>query len=121
LRNILLGVYTYPDPFRGLSGVFLLCETVVIAVQHGGHRRHLFREQAEVELGIALLDHAAQIARGVDFPRRLVDGAAVPPDLLPVAGHAFVLGDQPGAQRQIRALKDGRHLGLGPGRQEQEE
>ena len=36
-----------------------LLETIVVAVEHGGDGGHLFGEQAEVELGVALLDHAA--------------------------------------------------------------
>ncbi len=36
-----------------------LLEFVVVAVQHGGHGIHLFGEHSKIQLGVALLHHAA--------------------------------------------------------------
>jgi len=90
-------------------------KTVVVAVEHCGDGSHFFGEKTQVELGVALLHHAAQKTRGVDAPRGLEDGTAIAPHLLHMAGCTFVLGHQLLPQRQIRIAKLGRDLGLGTG------
>ena len=89
-------------------------KTVVVAVEHCSDGGDLFRKEAQVELGIALLHPAAQKTRGVDAPSWLEDSAAVAPHLLHMAGCTFVLGHQLLPQGQIRIAKLSRHLGLGP-------
>ena len=44
-----------PEPARASA---LLCEAVMVAVEHRRHRRHFFGEQAQVQLRAAALDHA---------------------------------------------------------------
>jgi len=87
-------------------------ELVVVAVDHGGHRIHLFREHAHVQLSVALLNHAAQKSRRVDAALGLVDGAAITPHLGDVTGCAFVFGDEFFTEFVVGILEDGR-LGLG--------
>ena len=87
-------------------------ELVVVAVDHGGHRIHLFREHAHVQLGVALLNHAAQKSRRVDAALGLVDGAAITSHLGDVTGCAFVFGDEFFTQFVVGTLEDG-GLGLG--------
>ena len=52
-------------------------EAVVVALQHRGDGGHVFGEQAQVELGAAVVDHAAQRAGRVDAALGPVDRRAV--------------------------------------------
>ena len=82
----------------------------MVAVEHGGDGRDFLGKQPEVELGVALLNHAAQGTGGADAAGGPVDGAAIPTHLLLVAGSAFALDDQPLAQLQVGAAELGRPL-----------
>ncbi|MDE2617851.1 MAG: hypothetical protein KGL73_12635, partial [Burkholderiales bacterium] len=87
------------------GGWFLLCETVMVPVQHGSNGRDLFGKETQVELRIALLDHATQKARTVDPAGRPIDGRAITAHPLLVTRHALALRDQPLAQREVGPLE----------------
>ena len=80
-------------------------ELVMIPVEHRRHGGDFLREQAQVHLGVAHLDHAAQQASVVELALRLVHGAAVAAHLAGVALRALVFGDELLAQRQVGALE----------------
>lgn len=87
----------------------------MVPVQHCGHGAHVFGEHAEVHGGVAHFHHAAQQSGGVDFAQGFVHGAAIAADFADVAGHAFVFGDELGAQGQVGAFEDFGALGAGGG------
>ncbi len=88
-------------------------ESVVVPVQHRADGSHFFRKQGQVELHIALLDHAAQSAGRVDAAAGLVNGRSVTTDLALVTRHALVIGDQLRAELQVCSHKNGRALRQG--------
>ena len=87
-------------------------EFVVIPVEHRCDGGDFFREQLQVQLGAAVVHHAAQQAGVVDAALRAVNGAAVAADLAGVALGALVLGDELGAQGQVGVLEDVGTLGV---------
>jgi len=80
-------------------------ETVVVMVEHGRHGIDLFGKQAQIELGVASLDHAAQQARRFQAACGVVDIGAVAAHMADMAGLAFVLGHQLATQGQVSASK----------------
>ena len=66
----------------------------MVSVEYRRHRSHFFRKHAHVQLGVALLDHAAQKRRRIDSPLGFVNGAAIAPHFGHMAGHALVFCDQ---------------------------
>ena len=75
-----------------------LLESIVVSVENRCDRRRLFGEHAQVQLGVALLDHAAQKAGCIYLSGWFVDGTSVPADPFLMTGGTLVLGDQPFTQ-----------------------
>jgi hypothetical protein len=65
----------------------------MVKVQDRCNRGDFFGEKAQVELGIALLNHASQKAWSVDATLRLVNGTAIAPHSLLMTSIAFVLSN----------------------------
>ena len=76
-------------------------KTVVVVVEHGRHGMDFLGEQAQIELGVAGLDHAAQQARRFQAACGVVDIGAVAAHVADMAGLAFVLGHQLATQGQV--------------------
>ena len=103
--------YAQFNPENGLFPVpTLLLETVVVSVKHRGNRCHLFREKRQTQFGVALLNHASQQTRCGNPTGRPVNCAAIASNLLLMTSRALMLGKQPGAQREVGADIQGRHL-----------
>lgn len=84
----------------------------MVAIDHRSNCSGVFREETQVEHGVALLNHATQQASGVDTTLGLVDGAAIAAHLLGVAGAAFAFFDQPLARGNVGVFEN---VGLGVG------
>jgi hypothetical protein len=83
-------------------------EFVVIAIDHRGDRSHVLWKHTQVELGVALLHHAAQQGSVVDTTLGFVNGAAIATDLGDMADHALAFGNQFFTQLVVRIFVDGR-------------
>lgn len=90
--------------------VFLPSVAIVVAVEHRGNRVHLFWEQTQVQLGVALFDQAAQGGQAIDSASGPVDGTAVTPNFFLMTGTALVLCDELLALCQVSALVKRRHV-----------
>ena len=87
-------------------------EFVVIAIDHSRDRSHILWKHTEVELGVALLHHAAQQRSVVDTTLGFVNGAAIATDFGDMTGHAIAFSNQFFTQFVVRIFVDGR-LSLG--------
>ncbi len=89
-------------------------ELVVIPGEHRRHRVNLFREQTQIELGVALLDHAAQCRRAVDASQGLVHSVAIATYFADMARNALALSDEFFAKPEVCVLEE-TGLGMGSG------
>ena len=80
----------------------------MIAIDHSRDRSHVLWKHSEVELGVALLHHAAQQGSVVDTTLGFVNGAAIATDLEDMTGHALAFSNQIFTQFVVRILVDGR-------------
>ena len=73
----------------------------MLPIENGGHCGDLFGKQPEVQLGVALFDHATQKSGRVDASLGVVDVAAVAAHATNVTGLAFVGVDELGPQLEV--------------------
>ncbi|MBP6245118.1 MAG: hypothetical protein KA411_05615 [Limnohabitans sp.] len=78
----------------------------MVSIEYRSDRIDLFREHAQIQFGVALLDHASQQCGTVDASLGFIDGTAITPDFAHMASHALAVSDQFFAQLVIRILED---------------
>lgn len=66
----------------------------MLFVQDSGNSIGIFREKSQVELGVAVLDHATQGTCRVDAAFGVIDGTAIAAHASNVAFVALVFGNQ---------------------------
>jgi hypothetical protein len=95
-----IGIFPIPQSF----------EAVVVPVKHRRNGIDFIREQAQIQLRIALLHHAPQKSQSVDTPGGLVDRSTITTHLLCMANGALVLGNQLRAHPKVRTAVKTRHF-----------
>ena len=80
----------------------------MIAIDHHRDRGHVLWKQTQVQLSVALLNHAAQQGSVVNSTLGFVNDAAIATDLGDMTGHALAFSNQIFIQFVVRILVDGR-------------
>jgi hypothetical protein len=85
----------------------------MLLVQDSCYGVGVFWKKAEVELGVAVLHHAAQSTRRVDAAFRVIDGTAIAAHTTDVAFVALVFGNQLFTNFEIGIFEQGVLLRIG--------